>query len=69
MSETPAPRDQEITTAAELYAMTPEERHQHFVASEIRDLDALPAHFRSQVDGMVQEVLAGDREQEHRQAS
>jgi hypothetical protein len=56
--------DQRITTAAELDAMSPAERHEHFTEAET-DMESLPPGFRARVDDMAERVLT----REHRQAS
>lgn len=41
--------DRSTVTAAQLEAMTPEQRRQHFEASVVTDLDELPAPYRARV--------------------
>lgn len=47
-----------VVTAAELEAMTPEERHVYSRASIVWDLDALPAWYRDKVRARSRETVA-----------
>jgi hypothetical protein len=47
-----------IVTAAELAAMSPEERHKRFQASIVRDPDTLPARYLDQIRARSRETIA-----------
>lgn len=55
----------DITTAAELDAMTPAERHEHFLASQVTDLSSLPPAYQERLAAQAERLAA----REHRQAS
>jgi hypothetical protein len=50
--------DDRVVTAAELEAMTPQERHAHSRASIVRDLDTLPAWYRDKTQARSQQTIA-----------
>jgi hypothetical protein len=52
------PLDNRVVTAAELEAMTPEERHAHSRAGIVWDLDTLPAWYRDKLLARSQETIA-----------
>jgi hypothetical protein len=47
-----------VVTAAELEAMTPDERHAHFEASIVRDLSVLPPEYLARLRARAQELIA-----------
>ena len=55
----------ELTTAQDLDAMTPDERHQSFVDSLVTDPSTLPDQYQERLTAQADRVLA----REHRQAS
>lgn len=52
------PSDDRVVTAAELEAMTPQERHAHSRASIVWDLEALPSWYRDKVQARSRETIA-----------
>jgi hypothetical protein len=52
------PGDRKVVTAAELEAMTPQERQEHSRGSIVGDLDALPAWYRDKLLARAQATIA-----------
>jgi hypothetical protein len=50
--------DRRVVTAAELEAMTPQERHAHSRDSIVWDLDTLPAWYRDKLQASAQATIA-----------
>jgi len=56
-----------VTTASDLDQMTPQERHEHFLASLVTDLAELPAAYVERLQGRGRELIARrDAEQARR---
>lgn len=49
--------NRDVTTAAELEAMTPPQRQAHFEASIVRDLSQVPAEFLDRLRARVQDRI------------
>lgn len=52
------PSDRNVVTAAELEAMTPQERHDSFHASIVLDLDTLPPAYLARLQAKSRETIA-----------
>lgn len=52
------PVGDKVVTAAELEAMTPQERHEHSRASIVWDLDELPPAYRAKIRARLEATIA-----------
>jgi hypothetical protein len=52
------PFGSKVVTAAELEAMTPQERHEHFVSGIVWDLEELPPTYRAKIRIRLEATIA-----------